>query len=87
MYVNKSVDTLMQSNGDTITDQSDILSEIENLYKNLYSICDNKLHDVDIRTIVDKTNVINDKFIGENEKILGLCMMYFTPLKKSKLQE
>lgn len=47
----------MQSNGDTITDQSDILSEIENYTKNLYSSCDNKLHDVDISTIVDKTKV------------------------------
>lgn len=47
----------MQSNGDTITDQSDILSEIENYTKNLYSSCDNKLHDVDISTIVDKTMV------------------------------
>lgn len=56
-YVNKTVNKLVQSNGDTITDQSDILSEIENFYKNLYSSCDNKLHDVDISTIVDKTKV------------------------------
>lgn len=56
-YVNKTVNKLMQSNGDTITNQSDILSETENFYKNLYSSCDNKLHDVDISTIVDKTKV------------------------------
>lgn len=47
----------MKSNGDIITNQSDILSEIKNFYKNLYSSCDNKLHDVDVSTIVNKTKV------------------------------
>ena len=52
----------MLSNGNTISLQADILTEIEKFYKGLYSSYDNKLQDVNIDTLIDKneTTILDD---------------------------
>ena len=56
-FINKTVNKLVDSNGETITSQTEILSEIEKFYKNLYSCCDDKLQAVDLDTIINKNDI------------------------------
>ena len=52
-YINKTVTRITDKNGKQITIQNDILTEIENFYRALYSNQDDKLENVDLRNIVD----------------------------------
>ena len=52
-YINKTVTRIVDKNGKQITNQNDILAEIENFYRALYSNQDDKLENVDLRNIVD----------------------------------
>ena len=52
-YINKTVTRIADKNRKQITNQNDILAEIENFYRALYSNQVDKLENVDLRNIVD----------------------------------
>ena len=56
-YINKTVTKLIQDNDKIITEQSEILREIEKFYKNLYACRDDTLTDVDLESILDMEDV------------------------------
>ena len=62
-YVNKTVTRVIDKNGKHITDQRDILREIENFYTTLYSNHDDMLDTVDLNNIVEKerVNILSDE--------------------------
>ena len=84
-FINKTVNKLVDSNGETITSQAQILSEIEKFYKNLYSCCDDKLQAVDLDTIINKNDIrVLDDIKSSN---LEGCITYEEALSALKKNE
>ena len=61
-YINKTVFKLIDSQGNTLTEQENILKEIKSFYVNLYTSKDEQLEDITLENIIDKdvVNVLND---------------------------
>ena len=55
-YVNKTIKKLVDSNGNPITDQKEILNTVKDFYKDLFSNKDEELQDVNLNTLFEENN-------------------------------
>ena len=56
-FINKNITKIINNDNKTITDQEDILYEVENFYKTLYKSQDDNLEDIDLNSIVNESTI------------------------------
>ena len=87
-YVSKTMPKLEMTDGTLLNKQSEILSETENYYKNLYTSKDNTLEDVNIGEYIEEQsmNTLNENQANKLEGLLTWSEISFT-LKSMKSEK
>ena len=87
-YVSKTMPKLEMTDGTLLNKQSEILSETENYYKNLYTSKDNILEDDNIGEFIEEQsmNTLNENQANKLEGLLTLSEISFT-LKSMKSEK